>query len=102
MLQRSDREESRDRRTIMQVKLVGWFVFVLSWGAVATCVVEMIQLLFGRRDWLGHLASNVGASTLGEAIGGGVWLAGLASIALAVNASTYLWLRHQLWRENPR
>jgi hypothetical protein len=79
--------------------LAGWVAFLLSWGALGTCSVEIIQLLLGRRNWLGLISSNVGPSSLGEAIGGGVWLATLASVALVANASTYLGLRHRLWRK---
>lgn len=81
--------------------LAGWLAILLSSGALGTCFVEIIQLLLGRRNWLGIISSKVGPSTLGQAIGGGVWLATLASIALVANASTYLWLGHRQWSENP-
>jgi hypothetical protein len=81
--------------------LAGWLAFVLSWVAFGTCCVEIVQLLLGRRNWLGTVSSRVGPSVLGQAVGGGVWLATLASIALVANASTYLWLLHRLWRRNP-
>lgn len=81
--------------------LTGWLVLLLSLGALGTCSVEILQLLLGRRNWLDVVSSTVGPSPLGQAIGGGVWLATLASIALVANTSTYLWLGYRLWRKNP-
>jgi hypothetical protein len=79
----------------------GWLIFALAVGALGTCSVEIIQLLLGRRNWLGSVSSAVGPSPLGQAIGGGVWLAALASVALVANSSTYLWLGQRLWRQRP-
>ena len=81
--------------------LSGWLALVLALGALGACSVEIIQLLLGRRNWLDFISSTVGPSPLGQAIGGGVWLAALASIALLANSSTYLWLGYRLWRKNP-
>jgi hypothetical protein len=81
--------------------LVGWLAILLSCGVLGTCCVEIVQLLLGRRNWLGFVAGNVQASTLGQAVGRGVWLATFASVALVANASTYLWLEYRLWRNNP-
>jgi|SRR5665213_29987 len=78
--------------------LIGWLAFLLAWGALGACAVEIIQLLLGRRNWLDFVSSTVGTSPLGQAIGGGVWLATLVSIALIANSSTYLWLGYRLWR----
>jgi hypothetical protein len=79
----------------------GWLALLLALGALGVCSVEIVQLLLGRRNWLDFVSSTVGPSPLGQAIGGGVWLATLASIALVANTSTYLWLGYRLWRKNP-
>jgi uncharacterized membrane protein len=78
----------------------GWLAFVLALGALATCAVEIVQLLLGRRDWLDSVTKAAGPSLLGQAIGAGVWLAALASVALVANTSTYTWLGFRLWRKN--
>lgn len=81
--------------------LSGWLACLLAWGALSASSVEIIQLLLGRRNWLGFVSSTVGPSPLGQAIGGGVWLATLASVVLVANSSTYLWLGYRLWRSRP-
>jgi hypothetical protein len=73
----------------------------LSLGALAVCTVEIVQLWLGRRNWLDALSSRVGPSPWDQAVGVGVWLATLAAVALVVNALTYVWLRHRLWKHHP-
>ncbi len=70
-------------------------------AALGVTSVEIVQLMFGRRDWLDHVTHAVTSATLGQAVGIGVWLAGAASVALVANASTYVWLEYRLWRKNP-
>jgi hypothetical protein len=79
----------------------GWLAFVLALAAIAVSTVEIIQLLLGRRNWLDHVTATGGNGALSQAIGIGVWLAALASVALVANAATYLWLGYRLWRKNP-
>jgi hypothetical protein len=79
--------------------IAGWLAFATSFTALGVCVVEIIQLLIGRRNWLDslvHIPSEV--SPLDQAIGIGVWLATLASLILVANTSRYLWLRRRQWR----
>jgi hypothetical protein len=80
---------------------IGWLALVLALAAVAVSMVEIIQLLLGRRNWLDHVTPVAGNGALSQAIGIGVWLATLASVALVANAATYLWLGYRLWRKNP-
>jgi hypothetical protein len=79
----------------------GWLALGLSLGALAVCTVEITQGILGRKDWLDHLSSAVAQSGSAGGVGVGVWLAGIASLALVANASTYLWLGYRLWRNNP-
>ena len=79
----------------------GWVSLALSLGALAVCTVEIVQLWLGRRNWLDSLSSRVGPSPWDQAVGVGVWLATLAAVALVVNALTYVWLRHRLWKHHP-
>src|SRR5579863_3260647 len=65
----------------------GWLALVFALGALATCAVEIVQLLLGRRNWLDSVTNATGPSLLGQAIGIGVWLAALASVALVANTS---------------
>jgi hypothetical protein len=76
----------------------GWWTFVLALGSLSVCATEIIQLMLGRRNWLGNLSRPVAGSSLSNAIGLGVWLAALASVALFANSATYLWLSSRLWR----
>jgi hypothetical protein len=79
----------------------GWASLALSLGALAVCTIEIVQLWLGRRNWLDSLSSRVGPSPWDQAVGVGVWLATLAAVALVVNALTYVWLRHRLWKHHP-
>jgi hypothetical protein len=82
----------------------GLFALLLSWGVLGVCCVEIVQRMLGRRNWLDRLPGKVGGgasgSPLNQAVGGGVWLAALASVALVASASTYVWLRHRTWKDN--
>jgi len=79
----------------------GLLALALALAALGVTTVEIVQLMFGRRDWLDHVAHALVSATLGDAVGVGVWLATLASVALVANASTYVWLEYRLWRKNP-
>jgi hypothetical protein len=79
---------------------IGWFAVGLALGAVSDEAAEIIQLLLGRRIWLDHFPTGVigsAQSPLASAIGAGVWMAALASVALLANALTYLWLARRQW-----
>jgi hypothetical protein len=78
----------------------GWLALGVSLAALGVSIVEIVQLMLGRRDWLDHLSVSVSPSGVGGGVGVGVWLAALMSIALVANASTYLWLGYRLWRNN--
>jgi hypothetical protein len=75
----------------------GWLALVLGLSAVSVNVVEIVQLLLGRRNWLDTMPPTLNPS-LANAIGAGVWFATVASIALLTNALTYLWREYRLWR----
>lgn len=80
----------------------GWFAVGLALGAVGDGAVEIIQLLLGRRNWLGHFSSAVigsAQSPLANAVGTAVWIAVLASVALLANSLTYLWLSRRQWKQ---
>jgi hypothetical protein len=79
----------------------GLLALALALAALGVTTVEIVQLMFGRRDWLGHVTHAVTSATLGQAVGIGVWLAAATSVALVANASTYVWLEYRLWRKNP-
>jgi len=51
----------------------------------------------GRRNWLGGIPKAVIPSPLAHAIGAGVWVATVASVALLANAATYFYLEYRLW-----
>jgi hypothetical protein len=76
---------------------LGWFALVLALATVGANVVEIVQLLLGRRNWLDRVPPTLNPS-LADAIGAGVWVATVASIALLANAMTYLWREYRLWR----
>jgi hypothetical protein len=80
----------------------GVLALILALAASAISAAEIIQLLLGRRNWLSDLSASVGSSPLSNAVGHGVWLAALASLALLANAGTYLWLSLRLWRRARR
>jgi hypothetical protein len=85
--------------TLRRVHLVaGWLAFACSFAALGVCVVEITQLLIGRRNWLASLVHTPAPSPLDQAVGIGVWLATLASVILVANTSRYLWLRRRQWR----
>jgi hypothetical protein len=79
----------------------GWASLALSLSALGVCTVEIVQLWLGRRNWLDSLSVRVGPSPWNQAVGVGVWLATLAAVALVINASTYVWLRHRSWKNHP-
>ncbi len=76
----------------------GFSAFACSFGALGVCVVEVIQLWIGRRDWLATLVPMPTSSPLDHAVGFGAWLATVASVALTANTTTYLWLCRRRWR----
>jgi hypothetical protein len=78
--------------------VAGWLALSCSLGALGVCVVEIIQLLIGRRNWLASLAHTPTPSPLAHAVGVGAWLATLASVTLLANTSRYHWLRRRQWR----
>jgi len=80
----------------------GVLALVLALTASAISTIEIIQLLLGRRNWLSHLSPSVAITPLSNAVGHGVWLAALASLALIANAGTYFWLSLRLWRRARR
>jgi hypothetical protein len=80
----------------------GWIAVGLALGALGDSTIEIVQLLLGRRNWLDHFATPVTASLqspLANAVGGGVWLAAVASVALLANALTYLWRSRRQWSQ---
>jgi hypothetical protein len=79
----------------------GWLALSLSLAALGVSTVEIVQEIFGRRDWIGHLSSAVAQSGSASGVGVGVWIAALASVALVANTCTYMWLGYRLWRNNP-
>jgi hypothetical protein len=70
-------------------------------NSVGVSTGEIVQLLLGRRNWLGGLSTTVVPSPLANAIGIGVWVAAAAAVALMANALTYLWLEYRIWRFAP-
>jgi len=79
----------------------GWVALALALATASVSSVEVVQLMLGRRNWLSDLSAAVQPSVTGQVIGVGVWLAGAASIVLVINAATYLWFAHRIWREVP-
>ena len=79
----------------------GWVALVLALATASVSSVEVVELMFGRRNWLTDLSSAVQPSVTGQAIGVGVWLAVAASFVLVIAAATYLWFAHRVWQEVP-
>ena len=70
----------------------GWVALALGAGTVGVCVVEIIQLLLGRRNWLGRVTQAVETSPLARAAGPGVWVALAAAVLLTADALIFLWI----------
>jgi hypothetical protein len=74
----------------------GWETLVAGLAGLGMSLGEFTQLLLGRRNYL-HGFPGL-RSPLVNAVGAGVWLATLASLAVSVSALTYLWVAHATWR----
>jgi len=74
----------------------------ISVAALGVCVGEFTQLLLGRRNWLSHFTlSPRMSSPLANAVGVGVWVASLSSLALLAVSGIYLWREEGSWRDVP-
>jgi len=74
----------------------GGETLVIGLAALGISLGEFTQLLLGRRNNLHGFPGLL--PPLVNALGAGVWLATLASLAVSVSAMTYLWLAHATWR----
>ncbi len=78
--------------------VTGWTAFSCSTGALGVCVVEIVQLWIGRRNWLASLGHTPAASPLDHAVGVGVWVATAACVVMVATTSRYVWLWYRQWR----
>ncbi|HSN02565.1 MAG TPA: hypothetical protein VLS91_03680 [Acidimicrobiales bacterium] len=77
---------------------VGWTSLGRSLVILGVVVVELIQLLLGRRNWQERHAP-IANPVLAHAVGLGVWLGLVAALGLLIVSLLYLWRVYGSWKD---